>query len=273
MAGRGYFWGFVVAMVLFSLGSLFSLMEGVEKLRHPHRVESLGWAIGILVVAIALECLSLRTAVREANRTRSGTGWWSFVRRSKTAELPVVLLEDTAALLGLGLALAGVTLAAATGVPRFHAAGSLAIGILLATIAAVLAVEMKRLLIGEAASASMSESIRRSTQSSDGVRRIIHLRTLHLGPDELLVAAKVELDHDLTFDTVVDVINTTEDCIRDRVPLARVIYLEQTELTRADQPEAVEMSLPSGSASACMGNWLLSRGSKVISQRSTQTGR
>jgi cation diffusion facilitator family transporter len=146
-----YFWAFLVAVVLFTLGSLFALFEGYEKLRHPHQIESPGWAFGALLVAIALESWSLRTAVHEAGKVRAGQSWWAFIRRSKSPELPVVLLEDVGALLGLGCALIGVSLAVVTGQSRFDAVGSIAIGLLLGVIAVVLGTEMRSLLIGEAA--------------------------------------------------------------------------------------------------------------------------
>ncbi len=147
-----YFWAFVVALVLFSLGGLFAIFEGIEKLRHPHELESVGIAIGILLVAIVLESYSLHTAVKEANHVRGDESWWSFIRHSKSPELPVVLLEDTGAEVGLFLALTGVLLAHFTDEPRWDAAGSLGIGILLVVIAGILAVEMKSLLLGESAS-------------------------------------------------------------------------------------------------------------------------
>ena len=150
----------MVALVLFALGALFAIAEGIEKLREPHDLTRAGWAIGVLVVAIVLESFSLRTAVREANVVRGSEDWWSFVRHSKSPELPVVLLEDVGALVGLAFALAGVGLAIATGEPRFDALGSIAIGVLLAGIAVVLAKEMKSLLIGESAAPGVTAAIR-----------------------------------------------------------------------------------------------------------------
>jgi cation diffusion facilitator family transporter len=221
-----YFWAFVVALVLFSLGSLFAIYQGIEKLRHPHAIVSPGWAIGVLVVAIALEGLSLRTAVRESNALRGDQDWWTFVRRAKTPELPVVLLEDLGALLGLVIALLGVGLAYALGDPRFDAVGSIAIGILLGAIALVLASEMKSLLIGEAASRRQVALIRSTLETAPQVSRVIHMRTLHLGPEELLVAAKLELDPDLDFAAVARAIDEVEKRVREQVSIARVIYLE-----------------------------------------------
>jgi cation diffusion facilitator family transporter len=221
-----YFWAFVVAVVLFTLGSLFAIYEGVDKLRHPHELSSPGWAIGILVAAILFEGLSLATAVREANRVRSGSSWWQFVRHAKSPELPVVLLEDLGALLGLVFALLGVSAALFTGEPRFDALGSIAIGLLLGAIAIVLAVEMKSLLIGESARPADRAAIVAAIRESAGVRRLIHLRTLHLGPDELLVAAKVDLDPSLSFAQVAEAVDAAEVRVRAAVPHAGLIYLE-----------------------------------------------
>lgn len=221
-----YFWAFVAALVLFSMGALFAITEGIDKLRHPHPLESPHWAIGILLAALALESWSIHTAIVEANKVRGDAGWWSFIRRTKSPELPVVLLEDLGALIGLCFALLGVSMSIISGDPRFDAMGSIAIGLLLAGIAAVIAIEMQSLLIGEAASASHERDIRRSITGSPSVNSLIHLRTLHLGPDELLVAAKVELDAKLDFPELAAAIDTIEASIRSRVPIARVIYIE-----------------------------------------------
>lgn len=221
-----YFWAFVVALVLFTLGSLFAIAEGVEKLREPHALVSASWALGVLAVAIVLESFSLRTAVREARRSKGGESWWSFVRHSKSPELPVVLLEDVGALLGLVFAALGVGLAVALGDPRFDALGSIAIGVLLGAIAVVLAIEMKSLLIGESAAPGQIEAITAAFASSPGIRRVIHLRTLHLGPDELLVAVKVEVDPEQTAPVLAGTIDTAERNVRARVPAARMIFVE-----------------------------------------------
>jgi len=222
-----YFWAFVVALVLFSMGGLFALYEGIEKVRHPHEVSNLGVAIGILLVAIVLESISLRTAIREAKHVkRERVGWWTWLRRSKQPELPVVLLEDIGADTGLVCALAGVLLAHVTGEPRWDAVGSIAIGVLLVVIAMILAIEMKGLLIGESASDEVLEQIVRALESSDQVRRLIHLRTQHLGPDEVLVAAKLEFHAALTSAEIAVAINEAEARLRAQVPIARVVYIE-----------------------------------------------
>jgi cation diffusion facilitator family transporter len=222
-----YFWSFVVALVLFSMGGLFALYEGIEKVRHPHEVSNLGVAIGILVVAIILETVSLRTAVKEVKHAKGERlGWWTWLRKSKQPELPVVLLEDIGAETGLFFALTGVLLAHFTDEPRWDAVGSIAIGVLLIVIAIFLAIEMKGLLIGEAASDTDLAAIIGTLESADGVRRLIHLRTQHLGPDEVLVAAKLEFESTLSASELAAAINSAETTLRTTVPIARVIYLE-----------------------------------------------
>ena len=221
-----YFWSFCVALVLFSMGGLFAIYEGIEKLRHPHEAESLGVAIGILIFAIALETFSLMTAMREANKVRGEQSWWEFIRHSKNPELPVVLLEDIGAEIGLFLALGGVVMGHVTEEPRWDALGSLSIGILLVAIAITLIIEMKSLLIGESASIDDVDRIKRALSSAPNVRGLIHMRTQHLGPDELLVAAKIELEPTLSGADVAATINGAETALRAACPAARVIYLE-----------------------------------------------
>lgn len=234
-----YFWSFAVALVLFSMGGMFALYEGIQKFRDPHEVESLGVAVVILVVAIGLETFSLRTAVRESNHVRQpGTSWSQFIRGTKQPELPVVLLEDVGALTGLLLALGGVLTAHFTEDARWDAVGSISIGVLLIVIAIVLMVEMKSLLIGESATSQAREAIIAAIESSAHVDRLIHIRTEHIGPDEILVGAKVEYASTLSADEMVDAINTTEDSIRAAVPTVTVIYLEP-DLHRPDHPELV----------------------------------
>lgn len=230
-----YFWAFVVALVIFSLGSLFALFEGEEKLRRPHELESAGWAVAILVVAIAFEGLSLRTAVHESLPAKGDRSWWTFIRRSKSPELPVVLLEDTGALLGLVFALAGVGLAELTGNPRFDAAGSIAIGVLLGAIAIILVIEMKSLLIGESATPATVERICGAVTSDPRIDRVVHLRTEHIGPDELLVAMKILLAGDLPLREVAELIDGAEARVRAAVPAAKVIYVEP-DVDRAPAP-------------------------------------
>jgi cation diffusion facilitator family transporter len=222
-----YFWAFVVALVLFSAGGLFALYEGISKLRHPHEVDNLPVAIGILLFAIVLESISLRTAYREAKQRKpTGISWWTWIRREKEPELPVVLLEDTGAEIGLAFALTGVLLAHYTDEPRWDALGSIAIGALLVVIAILLAIEMKGLLIGESASPADVTKIASTLASAPSVRRVIHLRTEHLGPDDLLVAAKLEFDSDLTLEALAAAIDEAERELREAVPIASVVYIE-----------------------------------------------
>ena len=226
-----YFWSFIVAVVLFTLGGVFSIYEGLEKFRHPHEIESFVWAFGVLSVAIVLELFSLRTAVHEANIVRtapdgSRVGWWSFIRHSKVPELPVVLLEDLGALFGLVFALTGVTLTAVTHEPRWDAAGSLAIGVLLGVIAVTLAIELRSLLIGESASPRDLEEIEKAVRADADVEELLHARTQHIGPDELLVGIKVKLRAGLTLEQAIDAINRVEGRVRAQVPAARALYIE-----------------------------------------------
>jgi cation diffusion facilitator family transporter len=223
-----YFWAFVVALVLFSLGAVFALFEGIDKLLHPHAIEDPIVAYVVLAVAIALEALSFRTAMSEASKLRHRHSWWHFIRAAKSPELPVVLLEDSGALIGLTFAIVGITLSELTGEPAFDALGSMAIGLLLGVIAVVLAVEMKSLLIGEAAAPADEQAIADAIEADPEVERLIHLRTQHLGPEELLVAAKVELGVD-SISRLGAAIDTLERRIRAAVPTARVIYIEPDE--------------------------------------------
>jgi cation diffusion facilitator family transporter len=221
-----YFWSFVVSMILFSLGGLFAIYEGIEKVRHPHEIESPGVAIGILLVAIVLEIFSFRTAIVESNHYRGDASWVEFIRHSKIPELPVVLLEDLGALVGLVIALSAVVLTVVTDSTLFDGWGSILIGSLLCLIAVILAIEMKSLLIGESASAKDQKSIQRAIEGSKSVRRLIHLRTEHIGPEELLVGAKVEFSPTLTVAELAAAVNGVEKKLRGEVPAARVVYIE-----------------------------------------------
>jgi cation diffusion facilitator family transporter len=186
-----YFYAFVVAVVLFTVGALFSVYEGIHKITHPQPVRDPVVAFVVLAIAIALESLSLRTAVRESSEQRNGDNWIEFIRRAKAPELPAILLEDMAALAGLLLATAGVALTVITGSGAWDGAGSLAIGVLLAGVAVVLAVEMKSLLIGESASAEVERAIVTALEAGPEVECVIHMRTMHLGPESVLVTAKI----------------------------------------------------------------------------------
>jgi cation diffusion facilitator family transporter len=222
-----YVYAFVVSIVLFSVGGLFALYEAWHKWLQPEPIEG-RWAwvpVAVLVVAIGLESFSLRTAIAEAEQVRAGRSWVDYVRSAKAPELPVVLLEDLAALFGLVFALIGVGSTLATGNGRWDAAGTALIGLLLVSVAAILSIEMSSLLIGEGATAADVAAIE-AALAGGGVERIIHMKTLHLGPEELLVAAKIAVAERRSAAEVARIIDDAEARVRAAVPIARVIYLE-----------------------------------------------
>ena len=221
-----YFYSFVVALVLFTLGAAFALYEGYHKITHPTPLTSPMVAVVILVVAIGLESYSFRTAVVESRPLKGRGSWWHFIRHSRNPELPVVLLEDTGALLGLLLALLGVGLTVLTGNPIWDGIGTAAIGALLAVIAVILMVEMHSLLIGEGATGEEYRAIEAALAATDNVDRVIHLRTQYLGPEEMLVGAKIALASGTDLTTVAAAIDAAEAAVRAAVPAATVIYLE-----------------------------------------------
>ncbi|MFC8141363.1 cation diffusion facilitator family transporter [Streptomyces paradoxus] len=238
-----YIYAFLVSIVLFSVGGMFALYEGYEKIKHPHELTNWYWPVGVLVFAIIAETFSFRTAIKESNVLRGQRSWKDFVRHAKAPELPVVLLEDLGALVGLILALGGVGLAVLTGDSVWDGIGTLCIGILLILIALVLAAETKSLLLGESAGTEETQKIEAALVDGTSVTRIIHMRTLHLGPDELLVAAKIAVQHDDTATEIAAAIDAAESRIRDAVPIARVIYLEpdvysEAEAAKGPDPEA-----------------------------------
>ncbi len=220
-----YVYGFLVALCLFSVGGLFALYEGIEKILHPHHVTDPAIAIGVLLVAIVLEGWSFRTAIGESRELKGDASWYGFIRRAKLPELPVVLLEDFAALIGLALALVGVGVAALTGNGVWDGIGTTAIGVLLIAVAVVLVIETKSLLLGEAASPEATARIA-AALDGPGIARVIHLRTMHLGPEELLVGAKIALPGKVSLAEAAAVIDAAEARIRAAEPTARVIYLE-----------------------------------------------
>jgi cation diffusion facilitator family transporter len=223
-----YVYGFLVALMLFSAGGLFALYEGVQKIRHPHHLDNALVAVIVLVIAIGLESFSLRTAVRESREHKGDESWLAFVRHAKSPELPAVLLEDVAALTGLVLALLGVGLASLTGAPVWDGVGTCAIGVLLVGVAVVLVVETKSLLLGESAAPGQLAAIETALlgAAGSGIDRVIHLRTMHLGPDELLVGAKLAMPPGTQLHDVAVAIDAAEARVRAAVPIARVIYLE-----------------------------------------------
>jgi cation diffusion facilitator family transporter len=221
-----YVYAFVVSIILFSVGGVFSLFEGFDKLQHPHALENAWLPVVVLLVAIVAESFSLRTAVRESNLTRGTQSWVSFVRHAKSPELPVVLLEDVAALTGLVFAFLGVGLTIITGQGVFDAIGTLLIGVLLVLVAIVLGIETKSLLVGEGASDADVDRIRDAINADSEVESLIHMKTLYLGPDEMLVAAKVAFSGKKKLSDVATAINALEVRVREAVPMARVIYIE-----------------------------------------------
>lgn len=240
-----YLYAFIVSIVLFSVGGMFALYEAWHKWADPHPIDSWQWvALTVLVAAIGMESYSFRTAIHESNRTRGGQSWVQFIRSAKAPELPVVLLEDAGALVGLMFALAGVTLTLVTGNGRWDAAGTGSIGALLVVIAVVLALETRSLLLGESATAQDVRAIA-AALVGDGVVSVIHLRTVHIGPDDLLVAAKIEVDGAETAAQVALAIDAAERRVRAAVPIARLIYLEP-DLRRAVGARAGEAAEAGG---------------------------
>ena len=221
-----YFWAFVVAMILFSLGGLFAIYEGVNKFRHPHETEYLLVAIAVLAFAVILESYSLATAIREARKLAGRTPLFEFIRESRQPELPVVLLEDIGAETGLVVALIGVTMTAITGNPRWDAGASILIGVILVLIALFLAAETKSMLIGESVAHGDEVKLVDAIESDPLVKRLIHMRTQHIGPEQILVAAKIEFDHDLDVHGLSDAINAVEARIRSAVPHADKVFIE-----------------------------------------------
>lgn len=225
--GRERFvYAFVVSIILFSIGGVFSLYEGYNKLVEPHPLEVPWLPILVLVIAIILESFSLRTAVIESNHVRGDQSWVQFVRHARQPELPVVLLEDIAALLGLVFALFGVGLTIITGDAIWDAISTLCIGVLLVLVAIILGIETKSLLVGEGATVADAEAIRDAINAHKKVEALIHMKTLYLGPDELMVGAKVAFGKNARMTDVAHSINAVEHSIREAVPAARVIYIE-----------------------------------------------
>jgi cation diffusion facilitator family transporter len=222
-----YIFAFIVSVVLFSVGGLFALYEGFHKVQHPEPIDSWqGVPILVLVVAIGLESYSFRTAIHESNQVRGSLTWVQFIRRAKAPELPVVLLEDFAALIGLVLALFGVGLTLITDNGVWDGIGTIAIGVLLVAVAVVLAVETKSLLLGEGATPEAAARITAALVADPSVQRVIHMKTMHLGPDELLVAAKIAVAATDSAAEVARAIDAAEARIRAVEPVARMIYLE-----------------------------------------------
>ena len=221
-----YIYAFMVSIVLFSVGGMFSILEGVEKLSHPHELTDAWIPLTVLGIAIVLESFSLRTALKAAKEERGRTSLYKFIRHAKSPELPVVILEDIAALLGLIFAFGGVGLTVLTHDAAWDAIGTLAIGALLIVVAIVLGIETSSLLVGEGATANDTEKIAKALRQSEGVEDIIHMKTLYIGPDELMVAAKIAVKATDKARDIANAIDIAEANIRKAVPTALIIYLE-----------------------------------------------
>ena len=228
-----YVYAFVVSIILFSIGGVFSVYEGVNKLTHPHMLENAWIPLLVLVIAIGLESFSLRTAVRESNLVRGKQSWIAFIRHAKAPELPIVLLEDVAALTGLVFAFLGVGLTVITGNGEWDAIGTLAIGVLLVLVAVILGIETKSLLVGEGARPADVTAIRDAINAEGSVEALIYMKTLYLGPDELMVAAKVAFPPKMKLAALADAINALEARVREAVPIARVIFIEPDVFVRS----------------------------------------
>ena len=240
-----YINAFLVAIILFSLGGLFALYEAFHKYEevaagHPNELLEGPWwwvPIVVLVAAIIAESFSFRTAIRESHAVKGAQSWPRFIKTSKSPELPVILLEDFAALIGLVFALFGVGLSLLTHDGIWDVVGTALIGVLLILVAITLAAETRSLLIGEAATAEAVSDITAALSSADGVERVIHLKTLHLGPEEVLVAAKIAVESTVSAQRVAEVINNAEVAIRAANPMVTALYLEP-DIDRDTAPTA-----------------------------------
>jgi cation diffusion facilitator family transporter len=241
-----YIYSFIVAIVLFSVGGLFALYEAYHKYHATHAgepnelLEGRWWWVPLVVLtgAIIMESFSFRTAITESNKVRGDATWTTFIRRAKSPELPVILLEDLAALLGLVFALVGVGLTLVTESAYWDVAGTAAIGVLLVTVAIVLALETKSLLLGESASVEAQRRIGAALEATPGIERVIHMKTLHLGPEELLVAVKAGVPRNAEAGAVAASIDHAERAIRAAEPTAQVIYIEPDIYVEGHAPEA-----------------------------------
>ncbi|MGC4894761.1 cation diffusion facilitator family transporter [Micromonospora sp. DT31] len=250
-----YIYAFIVSIVLFSIGGLFALYEAYHKASDPHGIDSWQWVpVVVLLAAIVMEGFSFRTAIKESNLVRGDQSWARFIRRAKAPELPVVLLEDLGALVGLVFALFGVSMTLITGNGMWDAAGTAMIGVLLVIIAIVLAIETKSLLLGEGADEGELEKIEKAVTDGPEVERIIHMKTLYLGPEELMVAAKIGVPAWETAQDLARDINAVEARIRSEVPTARVIYLEpdiyRPEMERAGAGQTADPAVPAAGTGA-----------------------
>ncbi len=243
-----YIAAFLVSIILFSLGGLFSLYEAFHKYEevhagHPNELlDGPWWWVPLVVLfgAMIAESFSLRTAIKESSHAKGNQGWLRFIRTSRSPELPVILLEDVAALLGLAFAFIGVGLTVLTHDGIWDVVGTAFIGVLLIAVAIILAIETQSLLVGESATPEAVKRIERALTLSDGVERIIHLKTLHMGPEEVMVAAKIAVEPTESAERVADVINGAETAIRSADPLVTAVYIEPDIWRGADATQPNE---------------------------------
>jgi cation diffusion facilitator family transporter len=253
-----YVWAFIVSIVLFSVGGLFALYEAYDKWvevsgGHPNELLASSWwwvPVAVLLAAVVMESFSFRTAIKESNEVRGSRSWSEFIRSAKAPELPVILLEDFAALVGLVFALFGVSLTLLTDNGYFDVVGTAMIGLLLVAVAITLAIEMKSLLLGESATADHQRRIEGAIKSVDGVSQIIHIKTLHVGPEELLVAAKVAVTHYDTGEQITGAINAAEAAARAAVPEMTLLMYLEPDIHRDDYVSALEVSRADGADDA-----------------------
>lgn len=225
-SGEAYFWSFIVAIILFTSGAIFSIYEGVQKLRHPAPVAYLPLALLVLCVSMIAEGVALRVAFRKINIERGKTGLIAYLRQTKKAELVVVFLEDTAALTGLAIALAALLLEHFTGILFFDGLASVLIGALLAVTALLMGNETKSLLIGEGADPALLRKIRLQLLREESISRVIHIRSLHLGAEDVLLAIKAEFNPQLNTRQICNLINGMEAEIREHHPVIKKIFIE-----------------------------------------------
>ena len=220
-----YFWSFLVAVMLFTVGGMFSLYEGIHKLQHPEPLKQWYWAAGVLVFGIVAEGISMRACLQEVNKSRGDRGLWQWFRESRQSELVVIFGEDLAALLGLFFALVAVLLAVATGNPVWDAVGTIVIGVLLIVIAVLVAVEVKAMLIGQSIDPLREGEIREFIQSRPEVTRVISLISLQLG-NEAMVAVQAQMRESQDAPTLAAQIDAVEQAMKARFPEVRWSFFE-----------------------------------------------
>ncbi len=220
-----YFWSFLVALILFSVGGMFSIYEGMHKLHATEPLQNWWWAVGVLTFGIIAESISMRACLVEVNKSRGGRSLWRWFRDSRQAELVVIFGEDLAALLGLVFALVAVGVAVITGNPIWDAIGTLAIGVLLIVVAFFIAIEVKALLIGQSVEPMRKDEMEAFIRARPEFKRLLNLITLQLG-NEVLVSMKVEMSRDLSTSGVAEAINSAEVAFKAQFPEVRWSFVE-----------------------------------------------